>query len=587
MDNSLLEDLSVSAVTTRIVKLGFIKPFINSNDKTPLWDGDLYIYNNSENFNNETFSFRVPIQIKSTELKKKQEFPDSTQHRIKKTELNHFFNDGGVVYFKVLVINGETEVYYRVLTKKDVQNLIKDSKNKSDNVKLKKFNCSYFDFLCELRSLYLQLRFESKELSSIGKETYSITIDSLPNQGDPFEFLATHHTNLLLECSSQPGRQYYVAEGPSKLFFSRDKEVSISINGEEYFSSCKIEYTEKGKKLIVGNCFSILIPYDNNTELKNTVNIEYNPKTLNEAIGKLKFLIPLLTYKKIKFDTLELTLPDKEVFKEILPSWKNILRLYVAFKQFLSTIFVTDEFIIDNLSDSDRLTIDLLLGGYHKNIAVQSPLPMNDGKVFEVSNLYIYFMSKHIRANIYQLFDINDTEYVVLYTDNDGTQYPISIYTYAFMQPVFPSNINFEGVLPSYQKVFEQNSKCEEIIVLDILNLITHFDASKNFKILNLALSIAEWLKSVSNTTPEIMLYNVLQIKKRLKINLTDEEVKALFDIKESTSNLQYKLACYILLEEKTSALLTWDKLNEEDKELIKGWPIYLLYENLINNNNG
>lgn len=585
MDNSVIEELGVCAVKTRVNTMGFIKAFIDSNDKTPIWDGDLYVYNSESKYNNETFSFRVPLQVKASELKKKEVFPPDIHHGISKSALKHYLNDGGVVFFKALVTRNAQEVYYVVLTKRNINKLLHSNTNKSVQLKLFRFDCTVSDFLSELRSLYLQVAHETKNLSSIASESYTINIEPVPATGDPYEYLATHFNNMLIEMQSDPSKKYYPSEGRSKMFFIHDIDCSVRIEDEEYFNKVKLEYTEKGRRFNIGDCFSILIPYNGGHDNPNKVNVDYHPKYISEAIAKLKFLIPLLSKRKIQIGDLNFELPYHKEFDDILPTWNKILKTFIATKQLFASIYITDELRVDNLDDSDEMTARMLLLGYHRNLAMQSPQPPGDFRAFKIGNLNIIFLSRHVKGNIYQLFDINESARMIETLDN-GISYPVSTYAYAFRYDFFPDNINFEAVLPNYKRVYEEDKNGVEEIVIDLLHLIKHFDRTQKLEIIKLAKEIATWLNSENTDTPEIMFLNLIQIKTRLKETLTSEETQKLFEIKESTTDMLIKFACSVLLEEKKSSRFIFEYLSEENKATVQGWPIYHLYENLNSNNN-
>ena len=63
MDSAKIESKAVSAVETLIWEYDKLMPQINKDDKQPLWDGYIYIYNDS-NHCNENMKGRVPLQVK-------------------------------------------------------------------------------------------------------------------------------------------------------------------------------------------------------------------------------------------------------------------------------------------------------------------------------------------------------------------------------------------------------------------------------------------------------------------------------------------------------------------------------------------
>ena len=52
MDKSIIEDKGINAVSEYLSDVGYIKPYLSSNDKTPMWDGWLFVYKSKEDFCN-------------------------------------------------------------------------------------------------------------------------------------------------------------------------------------------------------------------------------------------------------------------------------------------------------------------------------------------------------------------------------------------------------------------------------------------------------------------------------------------------------------------------------------------------------
>lgn len=48
MNKKDIEVLAVNAVRESIAVCDYMEPYLNDNDKTPSWDGDIYIYDSRE-----------------------------------------------------------------------------------------------------------------------------------------------------------------------------------------------------------------------------------------------------------------------------------------------------------------------------------------------------------------------------------------------------------------------------------------------------------------------------------------------------------------------------------------------------------
>ena len=74
MNTNKIERAAVRVVEEYIDKCPKLEPYITSNDKTPIWDGDIYIFNDEESHIVNEFRNRVPLQIKGTENGKEDSF---------------------------------------------------------------------------------------------------------------------------------------------------------------------------------------------------------------------------------------------------------------------------------------------------------------------------------------------------------------------------------------------------------------------------------------------------------------------------------------------------------------------------------
>lgn len=121
MDTGKIERAAVRAVEDYIDKCPKLEPNINKNDKTPFWDGDLYVYKDEQKGNKkDNFHGRVPVQVKGRS-------DNSTNFTISRVDAEAYMNDGGCLYFKVLVKDDySTKILFALLFKNTLKNLLQD-----------------------------------------------------------------------------------------------------------------------------------------------------------------------------------------------------------------------------------------------------------------------------------------------------------------------------------------------------------------------------------------------------------------------------------------------------------------------------
>ena len=119
MNTGKIERAAARAVEEYIDLLPQLEPKINSNDKTPIWDGDIYIYD-EERQGVKNFLARVPVQVKGTTNS------DDNFYRIDREYIKAYHRDSGCVFF--MVQEDKTyqpiRILYAMLSSNDVNTML-------------------------------------------------------------------------------------------------------------------------------------------------------------------------------------------------------------------------------------------------------------------------------------------------------------------------------------------------------------------------------------------------------------------------------------------------------------------------------
>ena len=121
MDRNKIEKKAVRTVEDYIDDCPRLESYFPSNDKYPIWDGDIHIYNDEERHGVENFQARIPVQIKGTTQM------DGDAYRIERKYLEAYQADGGCVFFLVQEDAGTNRILYAMLSLKDIDDLLKRS----------------------------------------------------------------------------------------------------------------------------------------------------------------------------------------------------------------------------------------------------------------------------------------------------------------------------------------------------------------------------------------------------------------------------------------------------------------------------
>jgi len=128
MNTNKIERAAVRVVEEYIDKCPKLEPYITSNDKTPIWDGDIYIYKN-ESHCVGNFLYRVPLQIKGTTNIEEDSF------RIEREYLEGFKADRGCAFFLCQIGEESHRIFYALLSTDKITDLLQTN-NKTIVVEL-------------------------------------------------------------------------------------------------------------------------------------------------------------------------------------------------------------------------------------------------------------------------------------------------------------------------------------------------------------------------------------------------------------------------------------------------------------------
>ena len=582
MDKSIIEDKGINAVYDYLADIGYIKPYLQSNDKTPLWDGTLFVYKTKDDFKNDSFDYRVPVQVKSSEFDGSA-FPTSTTYSIEVTDLISYLNDGGLAFFKVLVKGKESQVYCNFLTKTIISGLLKDSngqKTKTINIPMAP-TVGAVVLEC-LRRINLQKQHQLVDIGVLKDKTnFKITlqINNLPLSTNPFAYLASHYNDILFTYDDLPV-YFYPKEGPVKLHIVETINKKITVGKTVYYQSFTRTFNEEEFVITIGTCFTMAIPYKTDVPFNIHFNIEPRANTLDGLINELEFIHALYKNKSLRFGKTLFKVPGMDEIKDSFLQWEKALLFWKNVKKMLMIIHAPTSINPHSFDDDDTKHLRTLIQAFVYN----KPVFCDAGKDllydFEIGNMHLFVYAKYLHDREYRLFDSYD-KMATAYNDEYGVQRVSPLYSVLFEMEEIPTNLYLHGVVPAYKEFKNHNDQISIRANQDLLNMLKHYDLTKNSSLLNAALEIATWLKNEKNSVIKnrnLVLINYLQTVKRKNGTLTNDEKQKLHNLKltDNTENF----ARYILLGEKEKAQTYIDKMSKNDAVFLKTLPIYYFMNN-------
>ena len=120
MYSNKIERAAVRALEAYIDKRPYLEPIILKNDKTPFWDGEIYVYE-EDHHTVDNFYARVPLQVKGTTIAKDKSY------RIDRDYLVGYKADRGCIFFLVQINNKTPKILYSLLSSDALDILLKQN----------------------------------------------------------------------------------------------------------------------------------------------------------------------------------------------------------------------------------------------------------------------------------------------------------------------------------------------------------------------------------------------------------------------------------------------------------------------------
>lgn len=594
MNSSALGDEGVAAVRSFFNRLGYIKPYINSDDTQPIWDGNLFVYNDRKDFANDRFKFSVPIQVKAHEHQE-ETFPDKTNFDVEIVNLRNYYNDGGVVFFDVLVGPERNQIYVNFLTKSVIKNLLDTAKgNTTRRISCSKIPKTYTQIISQLRTLHLQrthalIPFE--EVKKYKNVQWAIDSYGIEDNTNPFEYITSNPVNILAYVDGLD-KPLYVGNSAATISTVRYTEQHpVRIGERKYFESYEQIVEGSNHTLVLGK--SLTLKFGMGTSSRIEVSIELGGDTIEEIVYELEFILALFKEKKVTCGSNSIIL-NMPVEKATITLFQDKLKFWSDVKDLFGLLHI-EEPLLDphNLTKKDIGRIHTLIAGllYGKTVVGKNDINADHLEWISFSNIRVLVFTRYLGDNKYKITNIFDN-LSACYKDTDGLYKTGTIYSKVIAEDVLASNVDWSNLVKSYQETIKVNPDFYERANWDVLWLIKTFDKCQRSTVLNAAKDLLLWIMETDSTTSwhTVWKYTLLQIKLRQGKTLSTEDKLWLIDEEEnvpSNSELSevqklYSLfSIHVLSWNNLKAKRCYEKMSKDEKDFIEALPIFNLYTKL------
>lgn len=588
-NNKRIEEAAISILKTALLKSPYLESYIDSNDKTPSWDGNVIVYIN-KNGKKDSIMGKVSIQVKGTEVNPVNKDGTIT-YSADVADLNNYYNDGGVIFFVIFVhipmISGE--IYYTSLLPYDLNSIMESVKSKKTYaIQLKRFPDDSVDEMTNIFMSFLSDR--PKQMSIIGKDLPSlkrledsgVMIESLSfgstvvgiNQDSIESYIVSHDIYLYAKIK---GTDIEIpVEKVSEASITRQIDAPVKVKDKVFYKVYQIVYKKEMSYIQIGKSLSIKI----NEEMQEaTFDIKIKG-SLRNRIQDLEFIISMAENHELTIN--RATMKINSIENEMTEELRKRYRYWSDVKQMLDVLGVKEDLDCDQLSDNDfkniRNFVNTVL--YNKEIVFPNMTENLHYGIFKISNLKVLLWYEKQSSGNYKIENYFNYKHIVAFEDENKN--PIEVSQFLILRQLdfsHVSNLDCDKVVKDLKDrpVTSMSSEMMNFLALDI---ITGYD--KQEKKDDALLALADRIYDILEKNPvgidkDFVSLNKLQIIKRRR-EITTDEIVQLALLKEESKPLATRCGAYILLDEFEKAKECLNAMKSKDKEEFIKYPIYSLY---------
>lgn len=594
MSNNDIESLAVIAVKLSLIDTKHLQPDISENDKTPSWDGSVFIYKENKGVKSDMLG-KVPVQVKGKI--EKNHTKNEISYSMDVSDLRNYQNDGGCLLFVVYIDpknRMKQKIYYNTLTPVKLDRILKNTtKNQvKKSIKLKAFPHDNYMKENILRNFYWDCYRQRSihandyiEFDKIGKikniEEIRIPVTSSTKSGPSYRTLLESEIYLYAKRKDM-STLIPVSALPIIKNISNIEECNVSIDDKTYYDKIKIIREIDGITLCIGESMKLIFK-----DQEDVYKISYESSNKARVLAKdLEFNLEMMEAGYFKIDDEKITIEKDKIVYENYDTEKLNQNLAYAkdVVKALDILGCYDDISLDELDGKDNYFLNLLIEAFVYNKAIGGIKELKQPASYVCIGklkFYLYFEETEFE-NEYKVYNFFDKYLPATYCEkgNKNNSYDVSQFVILNKNDFLnASNIDFDKVITDFKSI-KHNSltfSTANYYLLELLAAADIAEGKRKEKILKACEDFALWIKKAPDEEleDEIKTINLLQVYKRQR-DLTDEEKDELYKILENNSNNnQYMVGAYLLLGQQIQAERFFNKMSKDERNNFKEYPIY------------
>lgn len=507
---------AVNEVRNFIDGTSCLRSYLQENDKTPLWDGTVFVYH-GEPDKNENLVGTVKTQVKGTEV---DAFQPTEDYRFTPTELNLYMLEGGQFFFVVEMLKSnvrERKIFYKKLTPHYIKALLKQRQGqKTIQIKLQPLPTDERLFEDEMHNFVTDAR---KQVSYAGQKELSLTEalgGAYPLKAEGL-FNSKVQSSLALLVTSQPFTLYQ--ETPYASIPVSDVELTalvtehhhepVSVGGKVYFHEHSRIFKLKTITENIGNCLFFTYPKQGYDSGQGTqVEIKYPlTGTIADAIHAVEFLMAVRDCRSITFGDKEYPLQfsdedNENLFKDVQYTYD----LYRDIQALWQAMQIPGTFSFDDFDEAGlQQYLNVVLHVHRKKPGIPAGDLNNEKSYYSmlpVGKLHLLIHFTHLHDQYYASEDAFADPGII----NGGRRYPLLSLVLAREPHLLPDNLHYGEQLEVYKKCLREDPMFMAVVEHDLSALKKRIPYAENKEKLGKVEEMVAGLEGLKNTN--IDFYN-------------------------------------------------------------------------------
>lgn len=562
---------------------------IKEGDREVSFDGCIPIYLNSV-VKKDNFCNKIDIQVKGRSVNNLSS-AENLKFSMSQTDINNYKNVGGTIIFFVQVNKDRTQtrMYIKALLPYEINQMLKTSNTKNvslsfehiaeDDVKKLEYIC--FQFQNDKDKQY-SYKNEYKTIEDFEKEkgTFSLGINIPSISMNPIDYL-----NKKSFIYFQPERysSIQIPCGIAELaFFTSKRNMDIKI-GEETINTCvEVKQFSDYTLVNINDCI-----FFNSKINMFTFELNYN---LEKALYNIELIKKFIKYKTIKLDSNKLSIKNGGDYTIL----DNQIEIINKLNTLIKKLHIDVEPIIDFKNTESINNIQLL----YKNIIDKKGVPFKNKfdvfllkiNIFNISISLLAEKRKDKTYDLHNLYDLLINKPDLFSCVNEKDERLIILPNFSALNKTLKLDISYlvsDNIFDKLENLdmsedqFLGNLDLEGNLTWFLLDGLKYYDDKVKDFHSNFLLKFLETvskclLKTKNKSCKHVYYINYCQILKRLN-KLNQDELKQLLIIKDKTKDPMTKVCASILLENKVDFDVYYERLNDEQQNLLKSYPIFNL----------